>query len=91
MIALSTDDREHAGRARQEWQLGGLAVGYGLTIEKARAWDLYISNSRGVTLVGIEEPKQFKEPGLSPIRPDGSLYLARSNRCRLRARISIRS
>jgi peroxiredoxin len=76
VIALSTDDRERAERARREWELGELRVGYGLTIEQARAWGLYISNSRGLTSVGIEEPKQFNEPGLFLIRPDGSLYLA---------------
>ncbi len=76
VIALSTDDRERAARARRDWELGELEVGYGLTIEQARAWGLYISNSRGLTSVGIEEPKQFNEPGLFLIRPDGSLYLA---------------
>jgi len=76
VIALSTDERERAERARQEWQLGGLRVGYGLSLEQARAWGLYISNSRGLTSVGIEEPKQFNEPGLFLIRPDGTLYMA---------------
>ena len=76
VIALSTDDAERAGRARQEWQLGNLQVGYGLTIEQARAWGLYISNSRGTTSASIEEPKQFNEPGLFLIRPDGTLYWA---------------
>ena len=76
VIALSTDDRERAERARREWQLGALRVGYGLTIEQARAWGLYISSSRGVTSAGVEEPKQFNEPGLFLIRPDGTLYMA---------------
>ena len=76
VIAISTDDGERAGRARQEWQLGALEVGYGLSIEEARAWGLYISNSRGKTSAGIEEPAQFNEPGLFLIRPDRSLYWA---------------
>ena len=76
VIALSTDDGERAGRARQAWQLGDLQVGYGLSIDQARAWGLYISNSRGKTSAGIEEPAQFNEPGLFLIRPDGSLYWA---------------
>ncbi len=76
VIALSTDDRERALRARRDWELGELRIGYGLSIAQARAWGLYISNSRGVTSVGIEEPGQFNEPGLFLIRPDGSLYLA---------------
>jgi hypothetical protein len=32
--------------------------------------------NHGVTSVGIEEPKQFNEPGLFLIRPDGTLYMA---------------
>lgn len=76
VIAISTDDGERAARARQEWQLGDLAIGYGLSIEQARVWGLYISNSRGKTSAGIEEPRQFSEPGLFLVRPDGSLYLA---------------
>jgi hypothetical protein len=29
-----------------------------------------------VTSVGIEEPRQFNEPGLFLVRPDGTLYWA---------------
>jgi peroxiredoxin len=76
VIAISTDDSERARRAREEWQTGALAIGHGLSIEQARAWGLYISNSRGMTSAGIEEPKQFNEPGLFLVRPDGTLYWA---------------
>ena len=75
-IAISTDERERAEQAREQWQLDGLEVGYGLSLDQARAWGLYISNSRGVTSVGIEEPRQFNEPGLYLVRPDGTLYWA---------------
>jgi hypothetical protein len=54
--------------------LGDLRVGYGLPLERARAWGLYVSNSRGTTSIGIEEPAQFNEPGLFLVRPDGTLY-----------------
>jgi peroxiredoxin len=76
VIAISTDDRARARRAREEWQTGALTIGHGLSIEQARAWGLYISNSRGMTSAGIEEPKQFNEPGLFLVRPDGTLYWA---------------
>ena len=76
VIAISTDERERAEQAKQQWQLDGLEVGYGLSLDQARAWGLYISNSRGVTSVGIEEPRQFNEPGLCLVRPDGTLYWA---------------
>jgi peroxiredoxin len=76
VIAISTDDGERAARARQEWQVGDLAIGYGLSIAQARSWGLYISNSRGMTSAGVEEPTQFNEPGLFLVRPDGTLYWA---------------
>ena len=76
VIAISTDARERAEQARQQWELDGLEIGYGLSLDQARAWGLYISNSRGVTSVGIEEPKQFNEPGLFLVHPDGTLYWA---------------
>ena len=75
-IAISTDERERAAQAKEQWQLDGLEIGYGLSLEQARGWGLYISNSRGVTSVGIEEPRQFNEPGLFLVRPDGTLYWA---------------
>jgi peroxiredoxin len=74
VIAISTDERERAAQAHEQWELNGLEVGYGLSLDQARAWGLYISNSRGVTSVGIEEPRQFNEPGLFLVRPDGTLY-----------------
>ena len=76
VIAISADGRERAEQAKQQWQLDGLEIGYGLSLDQARAWGLYISNSRGVTSVGIEEPRQFNEPGLFLVRPDGRLYWA---------------
>ena len=76
VIAISADERERAERAKAQWELDGLAIGYGLSIDEARAWGLYISNSRGVTSAGVEEPRQFNEPGLFLVRPDGTLYWA---------------
>jgi len=43
-------------------------------LEVARAWGLYISESRGKTSIGIEEPAKFSEPGLFLVRPDQILY-----------------
>jgi peroxiredoxin len=69
-IAISTDSAERAQEAKREWDLGSLRLGYGLTIETARAWGLYISSGRGT------EPQEFAEPGLFLIRPGGTLYFA---------------
>lgn len=74
IIALSTDDKERAEKTRQEWELDHLKIGYGLDLDKAREWGLYISTSRGKTSAGIEEPPMFNEPGLYLVKPDGTLY-----------------
>jgi peroxiredoxin len=76
VIAISSDSQERARQSKDKWQLQHLTIGYGLDLDVARAWGLYISSSRGMTSAGVEEPKQFIEPGLFVIRPDGTLYFA---------------
>jgi peroxiredoxin len=76
VIALSSDDAERAIRTKAEWGLPKLTLGYGLTLDAARGWGLYISSGRGKTSIGVEEPAQFSEPGLFLVRPDGTLYFA---------------
>jgi peroxiredoxin len=68
-VALSTDTREHAEQSRSEWGIERLMIAYGLGIDQARQWGLYISS-------GIKEPEPplFAEPGLFLVRPDGTLY-----------------
>ena len=75
-VITSTDTQERAAEARQKWNLPNLTVGYGVSIEKAREWGLYISTSRGVTSAGVEEPALFAEPGLFLVKPDQTLYWA---------------
>jgi peroxiredoxin len=75
-LALSTDNAQRAAQAVADWKLDALTVGYGLTIEAARAWGLYISTSRGQTSIGVEEPSLFAEPGIFLLRPDRTLYFA---------------
>ncbi len=74
VIAVSSDDGERARRTREEWGLEKVAVGYGLPIDTAREWGLFISTSRGKTSAGVQEPARFSEPGLFLIKPDGTLY-----------------
>ena len=74
VLALSSDTRERAEQARAAWGLKNLDLGYGLSIDDARRWGLYISSSRGKTSAGAEEPALFNEPGLFLVRPDGTLY-----------------
>lgn len=71
VVAVSNDDREHANKSKQEWRLNKLSIAYGLSIEKAREWGLFISAA-----IKESEPPLFAEPGLFLIRPDGTLYCA---------------
>lgn len=74
ILAASADGEERATDARNEWKLDHLAIGYGMSIDKARDWGLYISAGRGKTSIGIEEPDLFNEPGVFLVRPDQTLY-----------------
>ena len=74
VIMISTDSEERARQAKADWKLEHVTVGYGLGLETARAWGLYVSGGVGKTSVGIEEPALFNEPGLFVVRPDGTLY-----------------
>jgi peroxiredoxin len=74
VIAISSDAAERAAHTVEHWKLDALRVGYGLSIEAARAWGLYISASRGKTSTGVVEPELFAEPGIFLVRPDGTLY-----------------
>ncbi len=74
LLIASSDTEARAAEAKTEWKLDNLTVGYGLSLDKAREWGLYVSSSRGKTSIGVEEPALFSEPGLFVIRPDGTLY-----------------
>jgi peroxiredoxin len=76
VIVPSSDTRERAEQTRTGWNLQRIDLAYGLPIQEARAWGLYISSSRGKTSVGVEEPPLFSEPGLFLVRPDGTLFWA---------------
>ena len=76
VVAISSDDAARAATAKEKWRLTSLSIGYGLDLDTARRWGLYISSGRGATSVGVEEPALFVEPGLFLIRDDGTLYFA---------------
>ena len=75
-VITSTDAKERAEQAKSQWALPRLTVGYGVSIDKAREWGLYISAGRGKTSAGVEEPALFAEPGLFLVKPDATLYWA---------------
>lgn len=72
-VGVSADDAERAG-AMAEKLSSPLRIAYDLPLTEAKAWGLYISTSRGVTSIGIEEPALFSEPGLFMVGPDRALY-----------------
>jgi len=74
VIALSSDTQERARQMADKLDAPGLRMGYGLPLDVARQWGLYISTSRGVTSIGIEEPALFSEPAVYIVRPDSTLY-----------------
>lgn len=75
-IAISSDDEERAREMAEKIGASDLRIGYGLSLSVAKEWGLYISTSRGVTSIGIEEPALFSEPGVFLVRPDQTLYYA---------------
>jgi peroxiredoxin len=76
ILVASSDDADRAGQARADWGLDNLTVGYGLSIDEARGWGLYVSAGIGKTSAGVEEPALFSEPGIFLVRPDGTLYFS---------------
>ncbi|MGH8803516.1 MAG: peroxiredoxin-like family protein [Polaromonas sp.] len=73
-IAVSADDQERARSMAEKTGARDLRIGYGLSLNAAKAWGLYISTSRGKTSLGIEEPALFSEPGVFLIKPDQTIY-----------------
>ena len=71
VIAVSMDTQERAEASKQEWGIGKLTLGYGLTEENARQWGLFIS-----TPIQEKEPYDFSEPAMFLVRPDGTLFSA---------------
>lgn len=68
-IAISSDSEGRARKTKEEWGLGQLKLGYGLSIESARNWGLFVSKG-----IKAGEPEIFSEPGLYLVQPDQTLY-----------------
>ena len=73
-VAISSDGRERGEESKRKWRIDNLEIGYGLSLDKAREWGLYISIGIGKTSAGVEEPALFSEPAIYLVRPDGTLY-----------------
>jgi len=74
VVALSSDGADRTAEMAKKVGAPDLRFGHSLALSKAREWGLYVSTSRGMTSIGIEEPALFSEPGLFLVKPDGTLY-----------------
>lgn len=70
VLVVSMDGEERAAKAKEEWGLDNLTVGYGLDEATAKAWGLWISAS-----IKDAEAAVFAEPGMFWVRPNGELYM----------------
>ena len=75
-IAVSPDSKERAEKSAEDWGMEELTLGYGIDLDTARQWGLFVSTGRGPTTAGVKETRLFSEPGLFLIRPDGTLYFS---------------
>lgn len=71
VIAVSGDDADRAAEAKEEWDLGSLDIGYGLSQESMAEWGLYISSG-----LLDDEPDLFSEPGLFLVDADNVVFYA---------------
>ena len=71
VICISSNPQAVAEKTVEEWEIDKLNIAYGFDIEKAEAWDLYVSKA-----IKDSEPEMFLEPALFLIKPDNTLYSA---------------
>ncbi len=76
ILALSTDTRERAQLMAEKVKNDKMRIGYGLSLEDARAWGLFLSAGRGKTSMGVEEPDLFSEPAVFLVTPEQTLYFS---------------
>lgn len=76
LTAISSDDEARGKQMAEKINATGVKIAYGLGLQTAREWGLYLSAGRGKTSIGIEEPALFSEPGIFLVKPDGTLYYA---------------
>jgi peroxiredoxin len=69
--AVSMNDRDTALEAARTFGLTRLELAYGLDLETAHAFGLYLSNA-----IKPSEPRVFAEPATFVVSSDGTLYAA---------------
>lgn len=71
VIAVSSDTQKRALRAKHDWQLQNVLIGYGLSLVDMRRWGLYISKG-----AYEDEPAIFNEPAVFIVNSSGTLVMA---------------
>jgi len=74
VIAISGDSESQAKKAKEEWTLDRIPIGYNQSIDSMRQWGLFISKK-----IKDGEPDLFAEPGLFLIKPDQMIYYVAIN------------
>jgi peroxiredoxin len=69
LTAISMDPVDLADRSVSDWQLKSLVVGYGLDLQAARAWRLFVTSR-----ASGQGTSTFCEPALMLITPDKRVY-----------------
>ena len=69
VIAISTDKKDNAMKSADEWDVNQIELGYGMRLDDAKKWGLYLSSA-----TKEEEPEYFSEPGVFLVQNDGVLY-----------------
>lgn len=69
VVAVSSNSEALAKRTVAEWHIERLTVGFGLGLQDADRWGLFVSSA-----ASDAEPETFLEPGIFVVRPDGTLY-----------------
>ena len=69
VVAVSMDTRERAEKQVAEWDIGNLAIGYGMSEREARSFGLFITERWRE-----HEPERYSEPGLIVLRPDRTIF-----------------
>ena len=74
ILAVSGDSEEKAYKAKDEWNLYNVEVGFDQSLDSMKQWKLFISES-----IKDNEPKFFGEPGLFLIDKDHNIFYSAVN------------
>ena len=74
-VAISCDEKDRGEAAKADWGLTHTRVGYGLTLDVARQWGLFLTEGRPRP-AGLSEPPFCCEPALYLIAADKTLWFS---------------